>query len=85
MDILNKESVDLLISDIIMPEMDGYQLARKVLEKYPQMKIQLISGFSDDRHINMVDPRLHEAIVHKPFSSVTLLRRLRKLLDSTEK
>ena len=80
--ILEKEKIDLLISDIIMPEMDGYQLSEKVSEEYPEIKIQLVSGFSDDRHIKSTNFALHENIIHKPFISRTLLQRIRELLDN---
>ncbi len=80
LDILEKESVDLLLSDVIMPDMDGYQLAAAVMEKYPDIKIQLASGFSDDRHLDMSDNSLHEHLLHKPYHSKTLLKRIRQLL-----
>lgn len=81
LDILDTEAVDLLLSDVIMPEMDGYQLATVVQKKYPSIKIQLASGFSDDRHIEMVDKSLHKEILHKPYHSKTLLIKIRELLD----
>jgi len=82
LDILANESIDLMLSDVIMPEMDGYQLTAIVQEKYPGIKIQLASGFSDDRHLSMVDNSLHENLLHKPYSAKTLLARLRDLLDN---
>ena len=75
------ENVDLMISDVIMPEMDGYQLASIVQDKYPNIKIQLASGFSDERHVEMVDALFHQNILHKPYHSTTLLLNIRKLLD----
>ena len=80
--VLEKETIDLLLSDVIMPEMDGYQLATIVQEKYPHVKIQLASGFSDDRHIGMIDTSLHEKLLKKPYASNVLLIRIRELLDS---
>lgn len=84
LDILEHEIVDLLISDIIMPEMDGYQLAAIVKEKYPTIKIQLASGFSDDRNIGMADESLQQNLLHKPFNSQVLLQRIRDLLNKKE-
>ena len=81
LEILDNENIDLMLSDVIMPEMDGYELAEIVQKKYPQMKIQMASGFSDDRHENMVDKSLHENMLHKPYHSTTLLKRLRELFD----
>lgn len=80
LDILENESIDLLLTDVIMPEMDGYQLAAIVQEKYPTIKIQLVSGFNDDRHANMIDDALHLSLIWKPYNTQTLLQRIRELL-----
>lgn len=79
--VLESVNVDLIISDVIMPDIDGYQLASIVQNKYPNIKIQLASGFSDDRHVEMVDALLHQNLLHKPYHSKTLLLNIRKLLD----
>jgi len=80
--ILEMETVDAVISDIIMPEMDGYQLAEKILQHYPKIKIQLVSGFNDTRHQDKVDDELQQNLLHKPINNMVLLKRIRDLLDS---
>jgi len=79
-EILQDEQIDLMISDVIMPGMDGYQLAEYVREHYPQVKIQLASGYSDNRHQQSRDPELHDALLVKPFDRQHLLSRVRELL-----
>jgi len=81
--ILEKEAVDLMFSDIIMPEMDGHQLASIVKKKYPAIKIQLASGFNEQRDINAIDESLHRNLLPKPYSSQSLLVKIRFLLDNT--
>jgi len=81
LEILENETVDLLLSDIIMPEMDGYQLAAIVNEKYPEIIIQLLSGFAYDKHANLVDDNLQKNLLSKPFSSMALLQRVKLLLS----
>lgn len=81
LNILKNESIDILISDVIMPEMDGYELAAIVKEKYPSIKIQLASGFTNDRNTDIVDESLLHNLLHKPFNSQTLLQRIRELCD----
>ena len=79
--ILERESVDLLISDVIMPGMDGYQLAARVQQRYPRIKIQLVSGFEDDSQKQMNNKALHQNMIYKPYTSNELLERVRYLLD----
>jgi PAS domain S-box-containing protein len=81
LEILTYEKIDVLISDIIMPEMDGYQLAAIVKEKYPAIKIQLASGFADDRNRSMVDESLRQNLLLKPFNSLDLLQKIHDLLN----
>jgi len=79
--ILQKENIDLLISDIIMPGMDGYTLASIVQKKYPHIKIQLASGFSDNHKITPDNDELSKNSLHKPYHLQTLLNRVRELLE----
>lgn len=81
LEILKNESVDLLLSDAIMPGMGGYQLATEVEKRYPKIKIQMASGFSDEGKINLTNETLHQQRLQKPFSSEKLLMRIRELLD----
>jgi len=80
LNILATTSIDLVLSDVIMPSMDGYQLARKISEQYPSVKIQLASGFSDRSHTGS-DQELKDNMLNKPYSSKELLTSIRLLLD----
>ena len=81
LEILETETVDLLFSDVIMPGMDGYQLASRVSENYPDIKIQMTSGFTDLHHKSEFDEIMHQQRLLKPYSSQVLLHRIRALLD----
>jgi PAS domain S-box-containing protein len=81
--ILEKEAVDVLVSDVIMPEMNGYELATIVQEKYPSIKIQLASGFNDTIDADNVSSLLQEQLLHKPYHSEKLLLRIRELLNGS--
>jgi len=83
LEILNEHSFDLLISDILMPEMDGFELVNQLHELYPDMKIQLFSGYNDNLNSHLVDASLVENIIHKPFEIQQLLSQIRKLLNES--
>ena len=82
--VLKQECINILISDVIMPEFDGYELAKVVKEKYPDIKIQLISGFSGSQNVNMVDASLRDNILQKPLTSESLLSRITQLTEQTD-
>jgi DNA-binding response OmpR family regulator len=65
-----------------MPEMDGYVFASTILDKYPTMKIQLMSGYSSNQTKSMVSQVLLDNIIRKPFQPKELLEKVRRLLDA---
>jgi hemerythrin-like metal-binding protein len=80
--ILAENSVDLMLSDIIMPKMNGYVLVEKAQKLYPYLKILLASGFQgnqSDSHIVLDEP-----IIAKPYENKFLLRRIRDCLDKQD-
>ena len=78
--ILKNESINLMLSDVMMPLINGYQLASIVKSKYPHVKIQLVSGFTESISADEIDIELQNNLIQKPFQSVVLLKRLRELL-----
>lgn len=82
LEIMAKERIDLLLSDVLMPEMDGYQLSGIVQERYPSIKIQLVSGFSENQNNNRIDNQLKDKLIYKPYKKRTLLKNIRILLDN---
>lgn len=82
LEIMENNAVDLLLSDVIMPNIDGYKLAGIVREKYPDVKIQLVSGFDDDRQRTKEDELLAENLLSKPYTAKDLCFVVRKSLDS---
>jgi len=79
--LLKIEKVDLVFSDIIMPAMNGYELAAEVTKLYPHILIQLASGYNDVLNMdNGIDTSAFN-VLQKPYTSNDLLRRVRELLD----
>ena len=81
-DVLQNHCIDLVLSDVIMPGMNGYKLAEYISEYYPKVKVQLASGYSDNSHASE-QHELHHNVLNKPFERNKLLSRLRKVLDGS--
>ncbi len=79
--VLEKEKVDLVFSDIIMPNFDGYQLYEHVKINHPHVKLLMVSGFTDNRHKQHTDDTIEDLLIQKPYTSNTLLGRVRSLLN----
>ncbi len=82
LDILKTHSIDLILSDIIMPKMDGYQLAALVKERYPQIKVQLVSGYTDKSFQSEESQALSKNLLYKPYDPQKLFKVIRRLLDN---
>lgn len=79
--VLAEQPVQLLISDIIMPVMDGFKLAETVAEQYPETKILLVSGFGiDELEHSATIQALQANMIVKPYRSAHLLNSVRTLL-----
>jgi len=74
--------IHLLITDVIMPEMSGRQLAERLKEQRPELKVLFVSGYTDDSIIRhgILEPGI--AFLQKPFSPEVLARKVREVLDS---
>ncbi len=79
-----EESIDLIISDVMMPGVDGIALATKALAFNPQIKILFVSGYSEE----LISKKLSDfqngsiSFLQKPFSIKELSEMVEKLLES---
>jgi CheY-like chemotaxis protein len=74
-------SIQLLMTDVVMPGMNGRELANQLLSRHPQMRILYMSGYADDAivHHGVLDAGTN--FIQKPFSPDALARKVRLILD----
>lgn len=80
MDRLAKEKFDVLMTDIVMPSMDGIALSLKAVRLYPDLRIVMISGYAQERmRAHNLDTLVHK-IIAKPFSLEELCDAIKQAL-----
>ncbi len=79
---LKEEPFTLLLTDIVMPRMDGIELARRASELDPDLKIMFITGFAAVTLNNDVDAPKDARVLSKPFHLKDLVNEVERLLES---
>ncbi|HEY3862815.1 MAG TPA: ATP-binding protein [Verrucomicrobiae bacterium] len=83
MELLRKDpSFDLVMTDVIMPQMSGKVLCDQIKSQIPHIRVLLMSGYTDDAlaHHGVLDEGL--SFLEKPFSPMQLTKKVREVLDS---
>jgi two-component system cell cycle response regulator CpdR len=77
---LAKQKYDLLLTDIVMPDLDGIALSLKVAKDYPRTKILMMSGYANQRQrAHNLDFLAHE-VISKPFTLEEITQRVKETL-----
>ena len=78
------QKIDLLLTDVILPEMSGAELAKRLTGLDPAMRVLFMSGYIDD---SLVREEIREkgiAYLQKPFTPANLVKKVREVLDVVE-
>lgn len=78
----HNQPINLLITDVVMPKMSGNELANRLLQSHPEMKVLYISGYTDNAmvHQEIIDREAN--FMQKPFSPDALAKKVRAVLDN---
>jgi two-component system cell cycle sensor histidine kinase/response regulator CckA len=73
--------VDLLLSDVVMPEVNGRVLAERLATVTPSLRVLFMSGYSDEAVYRHGEISPDASFIEKPFTDRTLARKVREVLD----
>jgi|GEM_PF-684291 PAS domain S-box-containing protein len=84
---LKKETaaLDLLITDVVMPDMSGPELAENLQNMWPELRVLYTSGYPDQHIVHMGLIREGVQFLAKPFTLSALARKVRQVLDQSQK
>ena len=80
LEVVQGEPVDLMLVDILMPEMNGMQLVEKAHALNPEIKVLMMTGYSTAGILEQVT-EANLPVLWKPFTPETLIARVRGVLD----
>ncbi len=72
---------DLLLTDVVMPKTGGHELAKKLLTKYPNLRVLFASGYTEDSQLQFEITDAVTDFIHKPFMPNALAVKVRDILD----
>ncbi len=74
--------IDILLTDVIMPRLGGSELAHKLRQSNPKLKVLFMSGYTDDMLASHGVLAGETQLIQKPFTAEALGRKLRSVLDA---
>jgi two-component system, cell cycle sensor histidine kinase and response regulator CckA len=75
------DPIHLLLTDVVMPQMSGRELAERLASLRPDMRVLFMSGYTADELDNHGGPELPGPLLQKPFNPMVLAHKVRELLD----
>jgi len=77
--------IDLLMTDLVMPGMDGRELAERIARERPGLRVLFMSGYSEEAVLQPGESDVAAGFLCKPFSPRVVAQRVREILDAANK
>lgn len=81
---LEKRRYDMLLADIVMPQLDGIALALKAAKEYPDLPVLLMTGYAAERQRAHNLDALSQDVISKPFTLQEIRDAVRRMLDISD-
>jgi two-component system cell cycle sensor histidine kinase/response regulator CckA len=78
---MNRTHIHLVVTDVVMPELGGREVADQVVALHPETRILFLSGYTADAIVRTGIHQTEVALLHKPFTPSMLAARIREILD----
>jgi hypothetical protein len=75
------DPIHLLVTDLVMPNIGGRELAQRLMPQRPAMRVLFMSGYSEQSAMDIEETGASALILQKPFSLDALVRNVRRVLD----
>lgn len=79
----HQDRIDLLLMDVVMPNMSGVAAAEEIRKISPQAKIIFVTGYDRTSTLNGANSIAHEVVIAKPYTTSEISRLIRKILEAS--
>ena len=81
LEMVSQNHFDVVITDVVMPDMDGITLTQKLSQQFPNLSIMVMTGYYDEKSMESAATAGAHEFIKKPFSLAEFDRRFQKMIQ----